>query len=156
MLGYGDTGDDISPDWYRLVHPDDMTRVQKKMRAHLEGKAPYFQSIHRMKHQNGEWRWMTSRAKALQDERGRLVRILGAENDITEQKLYEEALFREKESAQITLRSIGDGVRSTMHTGARSTIFSEASTKKHASRWKIRSPLPCDAIVRSNPCVPRC
>ena len=113
MLGYGETGDDVSPDWYRLVHPDDMLRVQKKMRAHLEGKAPYFESVHRMKHESGEYRWMTSRAKALQDERGRLIRILGAETDITEQKLYEEALFREKESAQITLRSIGDGVITT-------------------------------------------
>lgn len=113
MLGYDQTGDDVSPDWYRLVHPDDMSRVQKKMRAHLEGKAPFFESMHRMKHQSGEWRWMTSRAKALQDENGRLIRILGVETDITERKLYEEALFREKESAQITLRSIGDGVITT-------------------------------------------
>ena len=47
------------------------------------------------------------------DEKGRLIRLLGVEVDITERKLYEEALFREKESAQITLRSIGDGVITT-------------------------------------------
>lgn len=113
MLGYEDTEDDISPDWYRLVHPDDMIRVQSKMRAHLEGKTPFFESVHRMKHRDGEWRWMASRAKALQDADGKLIRILGVETDITERKLYEEALFREKESAQITLRSIGDGVITT-------------------------------------------
>ena len=33
--------------------------------------------------------------------------------DITERKLYEDALFKEKESAQITLQSIGDGVITT-------------------------------------------
>jgi diguanylate cyclase (GGDEF)-like protein/PAS domain S-box-containing protein len=38
---------------------------------------------------------------------------VGVELDITERKLYEEALFREKESAQITLQSIGDGVITT-------------------------------------------
>ncbi len=113
MLGYDVNQEDVLPDWYRLVHPDDMSRVQKKMREHLEGKTDFFESIHRMKHQSGEWRWMTSRAKALQDDRGRLIRLLGAEVDITERKLYEEALFREKESAQITLRSIGDGVITT-------------------------------------------
>jgi len=113
MLGYDVDQEDVLPDWYRLVHPDDMSRVQKKMREHLEGKSEFFESVHRMKHQSGEWRWMTSRAKALQDDRGRLVRLLGVEVDITERKLYEEALFREKESAQITLRSIGDGVITT-------------------------------------------
>jgi len=113
MLGYDQDRDDVLPDWYRLVHPDDMARVQAKMREHLEGKTPFFESVHRMKHQNGEWRWMTSRAKARQDEKGRLIRLLGVEVDITERKLYEEALFREKESAQITLRSIGDGVITT-------------------------------------------
>jgi PAS domain S-box-containing protein len=113
MLGYDAEQSDVLPDWYRLVHPDDMARVQAKMREHLEGKTEFFESVHRMRHQNGEWRWMTSRAKARQDDRGRLIRLLGVEVDITERKLYEEALFREKESAQITLRSIGDGVITT-------------------------------------------
>ena len=113
MLGYREDEEDVLPDWLRLVHPDDLARVQAKMREHIEGKTQYFESMHRMLHQNGEWRWMTSRAKALQDDKGRLVRLIGVEVDITEQKLYEEALFREKESAQITLRSIGDGVITT-------------------------------------------
>ena len=68
MLGYDINQEDVLPDWYRLVHPDDMARVQAKMREHLEGKSEFFESVHRMKHQNGEWRWMTSRAKARQDE----------------------------------------------------------------------------------------
>ncbi len=113
MLGYDVEQEDVLLDWYRLVHPDDMARVQAKMREHLEGKSEFFESVHRRRHQNGEWRWMTSRAKARQDEKGRLIRLLGVEVDITERKLYEEALFREKESAQITLRSIGDGVITT-------------------------------------------
>lgn len=113
MLGYDEDEEDVSPDWYRLVHPDDMARVQAKMREHLEGKSQLFESVHRMRHQNGEWRWMMSRAKAKLDEKGRLLRLLGVEVDITDTKLYEEALFRKTESAQITLRSIGDGVITT-------------------------------------------
>ena len=114
MLGY-DAGDEeeVLLDWYHLVHPNDMARVQSKMREHLEGKSEFFESVHRMKHQNGDWRWMSSRAKAVLDPNGRLIRLLGVEVDITERKLYEEALFREKESAQITLQSIGDGVITT-------------------------------------------
>ena len=64
MLGYPEDQEDVLPDWYRLVHPDDMARVQAKMHEHLEGKTEFFENMHRMRHQNGEWRWMTSRAKA--------------------------------------------------------------------------------------------
>ena len=113
MLGYSESTEDMVLDWYHLVHPDDMARVQARMREHLEGKTQLFESVHRMKHQSGEWRWMSSRAKAVVDDSGRLLRLLGVEVDITERKLYEEALFREKESAQITLQSIGDGVITT-------------------------------------------
>ena len=113
MLGYPLDESELDLDWYQLVHPDDMARVQSLMRQHLEGDTPFFESTHRMKHQNGEWRWMTSRAKAVIDENGRLIRLLGVECDITERKIYEDALFREKESAQITLQSIGDGVITT-------------------------------------------
>ena len=147
MLGYDQDRDDVLPDWYRLVHPDDMARVQAKMREHLEGKTPFFESMHRMKHQNGEWRWMTSRAKALQDEKGRLIRLLGVEVDITERKLYEEALFREKESAQITLRSIGDGV---ITTNADCVVEYINPVAEELTGWKVddASGRPVDEIFR--------
>ena len=147
MLGYDEQLEDVTPDWYRLVHPDDMSRVQAKMREHLEGKSRFFESVHRMKHQSGEWRWMTSRAKALQDDRGRLIRLLGVEMDITERKLYEEALFREKESAQITLRSIGDGV---ITTDAECNVEYINPVAEELTGWKVddASTRPIDEIFR--------
>ncbi len=147
MLGYPEDQEDVLPDWYRLVHPDDMARVQAKMRDHLDGKTEFFESVHRMKHQNGEWRWMKSRAKARQDEKGRLIRLLGVEVDITERKLYEEALFREKESAQITLRSIGDGV---ITTDAECNVEYINPVAEELTGWKVddASGRPIDDIFR--------
>ncbi len=113
MLGYDESQVGQAPDWRTLVHTDDMSRVQAAIRDHVAGKTPLFESMHRMRHATGEWRWVISRAKARVDENGRLIRLVGVELDITERKLYEEALFREKESAQITLQSIGDGVVTT-------------------------------------------
>ena len=113
MLGYDETDVGQAPDWRTLVHSDDMSRVQAAIRDHVAGKTPIFESLHRMRHATGEWRWVISRAKAKVDDKGRLLRLVGVELDITERKLYEEALFREKESAQITLQSIGDGVITT-------------------------------------------
>jgi diguanylate cyclase (GGDEF)-like protein/PAS domain S-box-containing protein len=114
IMGYSE--DELArsaPDWRRLVHSDDLAKVQAKLRDHLAGNTEIFESVHRMRRSDGEWRWVQCRAKGLVDERGRLRRLLGVETDITEQKVYEEALFREKESAQITLQSIGDGVVTT-------------------------------------------
>jgi diguanylate cyclase (GGDEF)-like protein/PAS domain S-box-containing protein len=113
MLGYAEDDVIASPDWTRLVHPDDLPRVSNAMREHLAGKTPMFESMHRMRHADGEWRWVIGRACARLDERGRLRRLVGVELDVTERRLYEEALFREKERAQITLQSIGDGVVTT-------------------------------------------
>jgi diguanylate cyclase (GGDEF)-like protein/PAS domain S-box-containing protein len=117
MLGYDEAQVGQAPDWRLLVHSDDMSRVQAAIRDHVAGKTPFFESMHRMRHASGEWRWVVSRAKALVDDKGRLLRLVGVELDITDRKLYEEALFREKESAQITLQSIGDGVITTDSKG---------------------------------------
>jgi diguanylate cyclase (GGDEF)-like protein/PAS domain S-box-containing protein len=113
MLGYGD--DELEPlaDWQQLVHPDDLERVRSALRDHLAGIEPLFESVHRLKHRDGVWLWVVSRAKARVDEQGRAHRIVGVDLDVTERKLFEDALFKEKESAQITLQSIGDGVITT-------------------------------------------
>ncbi|HEY4366123.1 MAG TPA: EAL domain-containing protein [Steroidobacteraceae bacterium] len=113
MLGYAD--DEVEPldDWQQLVHPEDLPRVHAALRDHLSGKEPMFESVHRLRHRDGVWLWVVSRAKARVDEHGRARRIVGVDLDVTERKLFEEALFKEKESAQITLQSIGDGVITT-------------------------------------------
>ena len=147
MLGYDPEDEDVKLDWYHLVHPDDMARVQMSMRRHLEDESPFFESVHRMKHQSGDWRWMKSRAKAVVDENGRLLRLLGVEVDITERKLYEDALFREKESAQITLQSIGDGV---ITTDANNHVEYVNPVAEELTGWKVddASGRPIDEIFR--------
>lgn len=147
MLGY-EQDEDVAPDWYRLVHPEDMSAVQAKMREHLEGRSEIFQSVHRMRHRDGEWHWVESRAKAVTDGRGRLLRLMGNELDINERKLYEEALFREKESAQITLQSIGDGVITTDENYIVEYINPVA---EELTGWKVDDATgrPLDEIFRS-------
>jgi diguanylate cyclase (GGDEF)-like protein/PAS domain S-box-containing protein len=148
MLGYPVDAQLDSPDWRSLVHPEDMSRVQSAIRDHVAGKSPIFESVHRMKHRNGDWRWVVSRAKARVDEHGRLLRLVGVELDITERKLYEEALFREKESAQITLQSIGDGV---ITTDANSTVDYINPVAEQLTGWRLEDAMgrPIEEIYRA-------
>lgn len=148
MLGYADEDMRGSPDWRALVHPDDLSRVQGAIRDHVAGKTPIFESTHRMRHRNGEWRWVSSRATARVDKHGRLLRLVGVELDVTERKLYEEALFREKESAQITLQSIGDGV---ITTDANSTIDYINPVAEELTGWRLEDAMgrPVEEIFRA-------
>ncbi len=148
MLGYGEDELRDSPDWRNLVHPDDLARVQAAIRDHVAGETPIFESVHRMRHRSGEWRWVQSRAQARVDAHGRLLRLVGVELDITERKIYEEALFREKESAQITLQSIGDGV---ITTDAGSVIDYINPVAAELTGWRLEDAMgrPVEEIFRA-------
>jgi len=145
MLGYPQ--DDDIPEWRLLVHPDDMARVQAQLREHLDGHSDLFESVHRMRHADGGWRWIQSRVKGRVDEHNRLRRLVGVETDITERKLYEEALFREKESAQITLQSIGDGV---VTTNAEARVQYLNPVAEELTGWQLDDAvtMPIDEIFR--------
>src|SRR6201992_1811981 len=74
--------------------------------------------------------------------------VVGVELDITERKLYEEALFREKESAQLTLQSIGDGV---ITTDAHSTIDYINPVAEELTGWRLEDAMgrPVEEIFRA-------
>src|SRR6267154_2125705 len=148
MLGYDTVELHRNFDWRTLVHVEDAQRVQNAIRDHVAGKTPMFESVHRMHHRNGEWRWVQSRAKATVDPHGRLLRLVGVELDITERRLYEEALFREKESAQITLQSIGDGV---VTTNAASVIDYINPVAEELTGWRLEDAMgkPVEEIFRA-------
>jgi diguanylate cyclase (GGDEF)-like protein/PAS domain S-box-containing protein len=83
------------------------------IRAHflaLEGETVSFEH---------EWegRLFQSQVEPLRDPQGRISGCISIALDITERKHAEEALHREKERAQVTLASIGDGVIRTDAAG---------------------------------------
>ena len=83
------------------------------IRAHrlaLEGESVSFE-------QHWEGRIFQTRVEPLRDGSGEITGCLGIAVDMTERKRAEEALRREKERAQVTLASIGDGVIRTEPDG---------------------------------------
>ena len=76
MLGFAEGDIITSPDWHRMVHPEDLARVSAAMRDHIAGKLPMFESVHRLKHTDGEWRWVRSISlKSAARSRSRRVRL---------------------------------------------------------------------------------
>ena len=93
MLGYKD---EELPNkieiWEEFIHPDDVDAIWKGFADHINGTTEYFEGIHRLKHKNQSWVWILSRGKAVYDEEGKAIRMIGTHNDITEKKLLEQEL----------------------------------------------------------------
>lgn len=97
MLGYKDHEVDSSFEaWERHVHPEDHSRVLAVFRDYLSGKVDHYEQEYRLRHKDGNYRWVLSRGLALRDASGRPVRVAGSNLDITAIKQAEEAL-RESE-----------------------------------------------------------
>jgi len=77
---------------HKFVHPDDFQFVKESMKRSLTDIAgsPACQIEHRIIRTDGEERHISVRWEIIRDHQGRLVRIRGANQDITERKCAEE------------------------------------------------------------------
>ena len=79
------------------------------------GKA--FRLDHQLMLSGGKRRYIHQETQVNLDKDGQTKSLSGTAQDITSRKLVENALFEEKEKAQVTLRSIGDAVLTTDKNG---------------------------------------
>jgi len=76
-----------------IIHPDDLSPKEEKLKDHLEGKTPYYETEYRMRAKNGEWRWIAVRGEVVErDLSGKAMRITGTHIDITGRKNAEEKI----------------------------------------------------------------
>ncbi|HXE36907.1 MAG TPA: diguanylate cyclase, partial [Azonexus sp.] len=112
----------LGTNWSMAIHTEDRQRVVTEWRDAVRGKEP-FQTEVRFLRDDGSLVWTRLNAAAMRDGPGARGRVQTVE-DITERKatdreleLAKEALFEEKERAQVTLNSIGDAVLCTDISG---------------------------------------
>lgn len=85
--------------FFRHVPPEDRVRIIHAMKAAIARHSPY-SVVHRIIRADGAKRIVQENARITFDEQGRPLHILGAIQDITEQKQLEEALAAAKLSAE--------------------------------------------------------
>ncbi len=94
-------------EWSERVHPEDWPAVQTRLREHLAGRSPSYQSEHRMRCRDGGYKWVYDRGRVVErGPDGRGLRMIGTISDITEKKQAELALQkskRELESSNLRL-----------------------------------------------------
>lgn len=80
-------------DWVTRIHAEDKVRVENELAAHLNGDTEHFEAEARMRHEDGNFRWMLCRGLAVRGDDGGVQRMAGSLTDITEGKVA-DALTR--------------------------------------------------------------
>ncbi len=110
MIGYRD--DEISnlySEWEDRVHPDDIESANAAMQETINKHKPYYENTHRLRHKDGHWVWILSRAKTQYDAHDNAIRMIGTHTDISNEKAIQ---LKYAHQAQI-IEQIHDSVIST-------------------------------------------
>jgi diguanylate cyclase (GGDEF)-like protein/PAS domain S-box-containing protein len=83
----------------------------------LAGRGGSLATMLKVRNRRGNWLWVETRIQPIFDAQHNLRHFVTSTRDVTTRKHAEEQLFREKELAQVTLRSISDGVVTTDAAG---------------------------------------
>lgn len=77
--------------WLQFVHIDDMEETSRRWKHSLE-IGEYFEMEHRLRRQNGDYRWNVSRAHAMRGGQGETTMWIGSSTDIDDLMRTQEAL----------------------------------------------------------------
>ena len=111
MLGYDDVDDLMAAGKTPVLYVNPIDRERVFARLEAEGVIKNFE--YRLRRKDGSEIVVLENSRAIYDDGGNIVAHEGTITDITERKRAETRIFEEKERAQITLQSIGDGVITT-------------------------------------------
>ena len=134
MLGY-DSVEDLKAagrTTVLYVNPIDRERVF----ARLEAQDVVKNFEYRLRRKDGSEIVVLENSRAVKDDAGQIVAHEGTISDITDRKRAETRIFEEKERAQVTLQSIGDGVITTDAEGRVDYINPVA---QDLTGWDMRS-----------------
>ncbi|MGE5657735.1 MAG: EAL domain-containing protein [Actinomycetota bacterium] len=98
----------------------DSAQIAKIRTAYFRREALRIELINYRK--DGSTYWVELNSVPVTDAQGNLTHWVSVQRNVTDRKRMEQALFEEKELAQVTLQSIGDGVITTDASGRISSI----------------------------------
>ncbi len=81
--------------WIEHLHPDDKETCKYAIQSYINDVADHFFLEFRFRHKDGSYRWIHNKASSVRNTEGKVIRMFGTHNDITEQK-RSELIIQEK------------------------------------------------------------
>jgi PAS domain S-box-containing protein len=95
----------------KLIHPHDLNGVNDAFLECSQNQKKEFNMEFRMKHADGNWKWILSQGKIMErDEKGRALRLVGTNLDITATKHLELKLQRQVKIYSSFIRYASEGI----------------------------------------------
>jgi PAS domain S-box-containing protein len=121
-------------DWVDAVHPEDRARIMDAaLTKQISGK---YDEVYRIIRPDGSTRWIQDRAFPIQDENGKVYRVVGVAEDVTERKQVWDALCENEARKSAIMRVALDAIFTIEHTGriielnaAAESIFTRARAR---------------------------
>jgi len=85
-----------------LLHPEDRDKVIKSLYKHLNKNLPYNIDF-RLRHTNGKYIWLQARGKAIREDGGKAIRMLGSVEDVTEIKKVKDIQKRNEQQLRAAI-----------------------------------------------------
>lgn len=114
MLGYdeGELANHLDT-WKQVVHPDDRDQTLQRVSDYLNGKTSKFEIEFRLRHKDGHWVEVLSRARLACDDLGRPLqprRLVGTHVDISNAKAATQALREREEIYRSIVSQAADAI----------------------------------------------
>ncbi len=120
ILGISEEGSDVDDfDFKDRIHPEEVERVSRAIHEHVKGLAPNYVHEHRMRSDEGSYKWVITRGKVIKrSPDGRALRMIGTLTDTSERRMITEALQRSQQwlSAFFQNKTHGFGVFDRQNT----------------------------------------
>lgn len=95
--------------WEMAIHPDDRDKILSSiLKAREDIDTKRWEATHRFKKYCGQYAFVKEKTIILRDERGKPFRMVGALQDITEQKKNEERIAQERNLLRTLIDNIPD------------------------------------------------
>ncbi|MGI4840869.1 MAG: methyl-accepting chemotaxis protein [Janthinobacterium lividum] len=107
----GHTAADFGDDWdsfMAVLHPEDLDRTLKVLSDHLAipGNTEPYMTEYRMRHKTRGDLWFRERGRCLYDDKGVLIRVIGAVRDISDERAAIDLRDREQAGMRDTYANI--------------------------------------------------